>query len=209
MDNKNDNVFHRSTHKDSIGFFYKVGDIQTTTPWTRPYYSKIKDFFNYLNENHYELIKNYEIFIIGNILLNHKSTWDLDICIKGEVFEEDKMKILFDLMYDLSLNKFNLLIDLSFIDMDIFDDIDVKVSTTDIKKANVYKISNYIKTIDGVTSKLSINNQYFCNGVWSNSSLNGKIRSKLNNLDNEIIKTKLLLSDFLSMSEIEFENFNI
>jgi hypothetical protein len=212
------NIFRKATTFDDPTFFYKVGDVSTNKPWSRPQYSRMVNYFNYLNDNYYDLIKDYEIYIIGNTIWNIRTTWDVDLCVKGDYFLEDKIKLVFDTMNDIALNKFNLLLDLSFVNNDVFDDvIDYKLfvenneefySKLEYKSTDVYKIGNMEKSINGVNNKISISKTYFFKTNWSNKPLPGSIVSKINNFKNPV-RIKLNVSDLLSMSETDFINFNI
>ena len=106
-------------------FYYRVGPVETTTPWERPNYYSMKAFFNdALNSS---IGKKYDLYMYGGIL-QELPTWDIDVAVRGEIdytktFEDDLANL-----YDLALNKHSLLLDAAWMNRNMVKDkyIDAK-----------------------------------------------------------------------------------
>jgi len=64
-----------------MSFLYTVGDIQTTEPWERPHEFLIKRWYNDYSKYFKDEYKMY----IGGGVSQGIETWDLDICLLGEI----------------------------------------------------------------------------------------------------------------------------
>jgi hypothetical protein len=100
-------------------FYYRVGPVETTTPWNRPDYYSMKAFFNDVLNS--PIGKKYDVYLYGGVLQD-LPTWDIDISLNGEIdyiksFERDLAE-----MYDLALNKHSLLIDTSWMNRNLMKD---------------------------------------------------------------------------------------
>lgn len=94
-------------------FFYQRGRVSTTIPWLRPTYNRVKSFFNKLEEDS-NLLEEYEVYMLGGVLFDFNTTWDLDIGLIGK--EQNNEKIEQDINYitDLALNKYRILADVNW-----------------------------------------------------------------------------------------------
>lgn len=94
-------------------FFYQRGKVSTTIPWLRPTYNRVKSFFKKLEEDS-TLLEEYEVYMLGGVLFDFNTTWDLDIGLVGK--EQNNEKIEQDINYitDLALNKYHILADINW-----------------------------------------------------------------------------------------------
>ena len=101
-------------------FYYQVGAVSTTIPWTRPSYEKLKDFLT-LIKNETTVFNRYSLNIAGGVLYDFNSTWDVDIFLYGP--KRDPIILEQDLhtMHDLALNQFRLLVDVQWCESPLYD----------------------------------------------------------------------------------------
>lgn len=106
------NVFEK-TVKNGDYFYYQVGKVTTKKPWGRPSYQKLKDFFSVI-KNETNIMSDYELYLMGGVLLDFNSTWDVDICIVGEIKDYEVFEEYLHTMYEIALNRFQILIDIQW-----------------------------------------------------------------------------------------------
>jgi len=106
-------VFDKS-YIPSKYFLYQRGKTTTETPWERPTYSKVKEFFNEI-KNTSDIMKDYELHLLGGILWDFNKTWDVDINMIGNPTSYIVLEDYMHYMYDIALNKYNLLIDVTWV----------------------------------------------------------------------------------------------
>ncbi len=94
-------------------FLYQKGRTSTTTPWGRPTYQKVKEYLIYVQENT-DILSRYEMYIMGGVLFDFNTTWDLDLCLVGGNQTDSKLEEDLDYLTDLALNTYNLLVDISW-----------------------------------------------------------------------------------------------
>lgn len=94
-------------------FLYERGKVSTTTPWTRPTYNKVKSFLQEVKENS-DIFTKYESFIMGGVLFDFNTTWDLDIGLIGGDGDDEELEEALNYITDVSLNKYHLLTDPSW-----------------------------------------------------------------------------------------------
>tara|TARA_Y100000034_G_C6866733_1_gene395148 strand:+ start:407 stop:940 length:534 start_codon:yes stop_codon:yes gene_type:complete len=75
-----------------MSFLYTAGDIQTTKPWERPHEFLIKRWYNDYSKYFKDEYKMY----IGGGVSQGIETWDLDICLLGEIKDYSRLKDLLD-----------------------------------------------------------------------------------------------------------------
>lgn len=104
----------KNTAPDGAFFLYEVGSVKTSIPWHRPTSEKIKFLIKDIKKM--KNYQKYEIFLIGGVV-NGKlgKTWDIDIAINGPS-EIENLEPFFHEVYDLALNKHNLLVDMVWLD---------------------------------------------------------------------------------------------
>jgi hypothetical protein len=59
-------------------------------------------------------MSQFELYLMGGTLIDFNSTWDVDICMTGEVESYEKFESYLNTMYDIALNRFQLLIDVQW-----------------------------------------------------------------------------------------------
>jgi hypothetical protein len=96
-------------------FFYQKGIITTNTPWTRPSYNKLKEFTSYIKQKT-DIFERYKIFVYGGCLFDFSKTWDIDLGLKGDASNNEILENDLNLLNDISLKKFNLLLDARWFD---------------------------------------------------------------------------------------------
>lgn len=101
-------------YNPSKSFSYQIGKIITEKPWRRPTYSVIKEFLFEI-QNTSDIMKDYDLYLLGGILWDFNNTWDVDIVMIGNPSSYMILEDYMYYMYDLALNKYNLLIDVSWI----------------------------------------------------------------------------------------------
>ena len=75
-----------------MSFLFTAGDIETNVPWGRPHEYLIKKWY----EDYSKYFKDeYEMYIGGGVSQGTK-TWDVDICLLGEIEDYDRLKDLLD-----------------------------------------------------------------------------------------------------------------
>jgi hypothetical protein len=97
--------------KDSI--FFQRGVVTTTSHWTRPSYQKVYDFlFNLYVKS--MIIKEYDMYLMGGVLFDFNNTWDLDMCIVGGNHTDLKIENDLNIIMNMGLNEYNLLVDVTW-----------------------------------------------------------------------------------------------
>lgn len=94
-------------------FYYQVGSVATKKIWNRPSYQTLKDFFTVI-KNETPIMSEFKLYLMGGVLIDFNNTWDVDICMVGEVKSPELLESYMNTMYDISLNRFKLLIDIQW-----------------------------------------------------------------------------------------------
>lgn len=106
------NTFNRVANlNDSI--FFQRGIVTTTNHWTRPSYQKVHDYLFYLYLNS-TIIKDYDVYLMGGVLFDFNTTWDLDICIVGGEYSDEKIEKDLNYMMEIGFSKFKMLLDVTW-----------------------------------------------------------------------------------------------
>jgi hypothetical protein len=90
-------------------FYYRVGNVETRTPWLKPTFERMQSFLKDLSDTTDILDRN-ELYVWGGILFDY-DTWDIDMFFTGKYPDINQLESDLSLMYDKALNKHNLLID--------------------------------------------------------------------------------------------------
>ena len=106
------NVFQKTAKKGDY-FYYQVGSVTTRKVWGRPSYQKLKDFFSVI-KNETQIMNEFDLYLMGGVLIDFNSTWDTDICMVGEVKDPEVLENYLNTMYDIALNRFQMLIDIQW-----------------------------------------------------------------------------------------------
>lgn len=92
-------------------FYYQVGRVSTNSPWLNPSYEKTKKLLNII-KNKTSILNDYKLFLVGGILYDFKTTWDVDICITGNFVNYEKLENDIHKIYDIGLNQVGILTDI-------------------------------------------------------------------------------------------------
>jgi hypothetical protein len=104
--------------KDKTNFFYQRGVVQTTTPWDRPTYQRIKEYFQTIKDST-EILNEYKFYLIGGVLFDMNKTWDVDIMLRGPVKNYELLEGYMNILYDIAFNQFKLLLDIQWLSDDL------------------------------------------------------------------------------------------
>ena len=107
------------TSQSGQKFFYQVGSVTTTIPWSRPSFEKIARFFQ--DESISHLFEKYNVHLTGGCLWDF-NTWDIDLILVhdwNQLTDWNEIERDLNTLHDAALNKHHILVDLT-----IFDKID-------------------------------------------------------------------------------------
>ena len=142
-----------ATLEPTVKFHYRRGRIETTVPWTRPYYNKVRSYLEYLTCT--DLLKRYTIYIRGGFLYDIDDTWDLDLNLVG-AHTDAQLENDLNFMTDTALNQFHLLVDLKWVprifEPFTYDNICDANYQIDLFEAKI--IADIFKTTNGQTVKM-------------------------------------------------------
>ena len=199
--------------KPGSRFLFQKGKVVTTIPWMRPTYNRVKSFFNKLKEES-NLLADYETYIMGGVLFNFKTTWDLDIGLVGK--EQNNEKIEQDINYitDLALNKYHLLADVNW-----YSDRLEDLSLSKLIENNTYHQNILAKTV-GYTKKqidediqeidlrqrrdVTVLTEFLIEQNLGNFKYKQKVLDKVYNNKNQTTITTFSVNEFLETDENYF-----
>lgn len=101
-------------HIPSNYFSYQRGKIITEIPWGRPTYSKIKEFLLEI-QNTSDIMKDYDLYLVGGVLWDFNKTWDVDIVMVGNCDSYIVLEDYMHYMYDIAFKSHKLLLDVSWV----------------------------------------------------------------------------------------------
>lgn len=107
--------FDLTSKPDQI-FYYQVGSVTTTIPWSRPSFAKIKAFFEDDSISH--ILEKYNVYLTGGCLWDF-NTWDIDLILIHDWNESTNWNEIeqdMNLLNDAALNKHRILLDLTMFD---------------------------------------------------------------------------------------------
>ena len=111
------NTFQNGVETMDIEFEYQVGSITTTIPWFQPTKRILNKFIKTIPKIEY--YEKYNLFLVGGVVNGKLSeTWDVDIVVCGEIIPYEFENFLHEI-YDIALNKFNILVDVRWFDVPI------------------------------------------------------------------------------------------
>lgn len=199
-------------------FFYQRGNVTTNIPWNRPSYIKIKEYLTFVSENS-DVFNVFECYLGGGVLFNFENTWDVDIFLTGnEKIEDSKIEYYINYMTDIALNKYRLLVDISWQSKRIrnltYDDL---VNCNFTQDDMVIKKPFFIKKVinDQIDEVNYLNDSGYSKITENLSMVNVGGRCVSNKVINKIKNNKKLtiltfpIKDFLNKDEKYFiENTN-
>lgn len=107
-------AFELGVNDETKKFFYQVGKVSTTVPWLRPTYNKLKDFLNEIKSTT-NIMNEYDLYLMGGVLFDFDTTWDVDMSLNGKINDIKALESDLHKMYDLALNKYNMLVDIQWL----------------------------------------------------------------------------------------------
>lgn len=209
-------------------FFYQIGSITTTTPWSRPIYEKVVRFLQ--DEEVNRILQKYDSYIHGGILWD-SLTWDLDILLKHEWDESTDWNLVesdFNKLNNIALNTYRLLLDVSMTNAlyelptkqyllelnkgkEVKDWVVPRVEAA-AKEETKIRLCYFKKVMNGEVTEYSetlphemITDGYLCKVYLAGTNHKSKIANKIMSMPGE--QTPLLqlhIKDFLAMSKEEF-----
>ena len=95
-------------------FYFRIGNIETTTPWEQPRYDKFKGWWNNFNKE--VDLSDYKVYLVGafaeNVYGANIPTMDVDIVLRNEVKDYDKLKEILDTAMIMGFER-NMFIDIN------------------------------------------------------------------------------------------------
>ena len=111
------NTFQNGVETIDTEFEYQVGSVTTTIPWFQPTKHILNKFIKTIPKIEY--YEKYNLFLVGGVVNKRISeTWDVDIVVCGEIIPHEFEKLLHQI-YDIALNKFNILVDVRWFNIPI------------------------------------------------------------------------------------------
>ena len=191
-------------------FFYQKGVLKITTPWERPSNKLFIEWLNKIMPIANSL--NYNLWLVGNFLINPKLTWDIDIIVtKNNKLKPSEYDSLSNFMIKSCKegHKLKLLIDMQF-----YVNFEGKSFSKDGIKSFWHSYNDYIKGGTKRVKKICFFNYFIKNEkiitdwrknskkISSNLYLIKKISSSKKLLDR--IKKRIYYSDPVNLKEIYF-----
>jgi hypothetical protein len=191
-------------------FSYQKGKIITEQPWKRPTYSKIKEFLLEI-QNTSDIMKDYDLYLIGGVLWDFNTTWDVDISMIGNPSSYIVLEDYMHYMYDTALNKYNLLIDISWVNTKP-EDIIYTPDYSFTFDNDFLKIGYIKKQIGDKFEEINLNDQlnytlcgdYLVKGNFKNKIMKESFIEKVKNNKNPITKVTFSVKEFLENDEEYF-----
>jgi hypothetical protein len=191
-------------------FFYQKGKIITKTPWNRPTYFKVKEYLFEI-KNTTEIMKDYNLYLIGGILWDFNKTWKVNINLIGNPYSYIVLEDYMHYMYDIALNKYNLLIDITWVNTkpeDIIFTPDYNFTyNNEYLKIGYTKKQTYKEHIELDLRNDSyhiLQGDYLVSGNWRNKPMKESFIEKVKNNPNSITKITFPVKEFLENDEEYF-----
>jgi hypothetical protein len=192
-------------------FLYQRGKIITEQPWKRPTYSKIKEFLLEI-QNTSDIMKDYDLYLLGGVLWDFNKTWDVDINLMGNPTSYIVLEDYMHYMYDIALNKYNLLIDITWVNTkqeDITYTPDYAFGSDDREFLSIGYVK---KTIGDEFEEINLSDKpnyilcgdYLVKGNWRHKPYKETFIEKIKNNPNPITKLTFPVKEFLENDEDYF-----
>jgi DNA-binding Lrp family transcriptional regulator len=203
-----------NTVKPNDYFLYQKGSTITRRVWGRPSYKILKDFLiTVYSESNF--LKEYKVYLIGGVLQDFNTTWDVDFCVTGDVSDINQLEEYMNYMYDTALNKFGLLIDIQWMDRPI-----PELSYEEVTSENYvpYRLmfrkigytkkqindNIHIQDLRGIPDVVSLS-EYLVEGIHREYPTgNEKIINRILSNPNKVLKSVLDVDTFLNTDEEYF-----
>lgn len=202
-------VFEKSYNPNKF-FLYQRGKIITEKPWQRPNYPVIKNFLFEI-KNTSTIMEDYDLYLMGGVLWDFNNTWDVDIGMMGNPTSYIILEDYMHYMYDIALNKYNLLIDITWFNTKP-QDIIYTSDYSFIDDNEFLKIGYSKKQIGEEFSELDLRNNpsysvlgdYLIGGNFKNKTIKKSYIEKIKNNPNPISKITFPVKEFLETDEEYF-----
>jgi signal recognition particle GTPase len=196
-------------------FLYQRGVVSTTTPWGRPTYEKLKTFLTYIQTNT-SILTDYDVYIMGGVLFDFNTTWDVDICLVGGSQTNEKIEEDLNYLTDLALNTYNLLVDVSW-----YESRPKNLTYSEMEESNFFQQDVNHKKIGYVKKQIGDDIQESDLRTYSDATLltehliqrnygiikhTDKMINKVQNNPNPITITTFSVNEFLETDENHFLN---
>jgi hypothetical protein len=191
-------------------FSYQRGKIITETPWKKPTYSRVKEFLLEI-QNTSDIMKDYDLHLLGGILWDFNKTWDVDINLIGNPTSYIVLEDYMHYMYDISLNKYNLLIDVVWVNTKL-EDIIYTPDYPFIIDNEFLGIGYFKKQIGEEFEEVNLSDKpnytlcgdYLVKGNWKHKPMKESFIEKVKNNPNPVTKTTFPVKEFLENDEEYF-----
>jgi hypothetical protein len=192
--------------KSGESFYYKRGNVETYYPWNRPSYEDIESYLEYVR-NESSIMEDFQVYLMGGILYDFDSTWDVDICIVNPNASNEKIEEALDYLTDTALNKFFLLVDPVWYERRPANIEYSKLEEVNFMQESIqYKKIGYIKKSIGdesteydtrIYSGATLLSEYLMEGNYGDNPHQQKIIDKVRDNKNPISITTFSVEDFL------------
>lgn len=196
-------------------FLYQKGRVNTVTPWGRPSYQKVKNFLTHVQENT-SILEDYDVYIMGGVLFDFNTTWDLDMCLVGGTQTDIKLEEDLDFLTDLALNTFNMLVDVSWYESRPQNLVYSEMQEKNFLQQNIqHKKVGYVKKQIGENIQESdlrtytdatTLTEYLIQRSYGAIEHTEKMVNKVQNNQNPTTITTFSVNEFLSTDENHFIN---
>lgn len=202
-------------YNSSKYFSYQRGKIITEKYWEQPTYSKVKEFLLEI-KNDSDIMKDYNLHLVGDILWGFNNTEDIDIIITGNPTSYIVLEDYMHYMYDIALNKYNILIDVSWVntkpeDITYTPNLNLSYDNDFLRIGYVRKqIGEEHEELDlRINPLFSAQGDYLIKGNFKNINFKESFINKIKTTSNSIIKTTFPVKEFLENNEEYFlKNIN-
>lgn len=196
-------------------FLYQKGRVNTVIPWGRPSYQKVKNFLTHVQENT-SILEDYDVYIMGGVLFDFNTTWDLDMCLVGGTQTDIKLEEDLDFLTDLALNTFNMLVDVSWYESRPQNLVYSEMQENNFLQQNIqHKKVGYVKKQIGENIQESdlrtytdatTLTEYLIQRSYGAIEHTEKMVNKVQNNQNPTTITTFSVNEFLSTDENHFIN---
>jgi hypothetical protein len=203
-----------NTVKPNDYFLYQKGSVVTRRVWDRPSYKILKDFLTTVrNENNF--LNEYEVYLMGGILYDFNSTWDVDFCVTGDMGDIVQFEEYINYMYDTAFNKFGLLIDIQWMEKPLPEVSYEEITSEDyIQQRLMFRKIGYtkkqindnvyIKDLRGTPNVVSLT-EYLVEGIHEEyPGHKEKIINRILSNPKKVLKSVLDVDTFLNTDEEYF-----
>lgn len=191
-------------------FSYQRGKIITEKYWEQPTYSKVKEFLLEI-KNDSNIMRDYNLYFVGEVLWGFNNTGDINIIMTENPSSYIVLEDYMHYMYDLALNKYNLFIDISWVntkpkDITYTSNLNLSYDSDFLSIGYVRKqIGEEFEELDLKNNPLFLaQGDYLIKGNYKNINFRESFINKIKNTSNSIIKTTFSIKEFLENDEEYF-----